>query len=135
MILMHAKKWTIGLTLLCTLNCFAKDITVDNRTDKYGTGYLNYSPCSSKAGDKGIVKPHSSMKMSQSTIETFCGFFSCDARIYASKDCGGSEIAIITLNYDHGVTHIKNLDKEHYSFSGSGSHIKIEPAKENDWLS
>lgn len=107
--------------------CFADDIHLLNNTNFYGTAHVSYSPCSSAAGDTGIMHPHGTLVVPGSAITAFCGPFSCDAHLYMSKDCSGKEVATITISSRKGIIAIKNHDPEHLSLSGSGSQGVINP--------
>jgi hypothetical protein len=127
------------VALLCalsfsTLSLSAQaEISVTNNTDSYGTGYIASSPCSSQIGDRGIIKPHGGLKVPEVAIEYYCGIFTCEAHVYATQDCSGKEIATLTVDFYNGVTHINNLDSEHFVVSGGGNQVVIDPGSKS-WL-
>lgn len=112
------------------------DVTVVNNTDYYGTASLSLTPCSSRAGDRGIIPPHGSLTVPGSLLNTFCSLFSCDAHIYASKDCSGKEVATVTVDSENGITSIKNYAKDQFVINGGGMSATIDPASGSwkNWL-
>lgn len=119
----------LALTLIITtlpVISFA-DITLVNNTDLYGTAALSMSPCSSRAGDRGIIPPHGTLTVPQSILNSFCSLWSCDAHIYATKDCSGKEMATITVNSSDGITNIQNNVSDQYTITGGGMSIQIDP--------
>lgn len=134
---MRLKRYVLLIALaISPLPLFAySNIDVINNTDSYGTGYINFSPCSASAGDKGILKPHATFSVPESAIKLFCGS-SCDAHVFASKSCSGKEIAKVKIDSKKGVTSITNYDKEHYNISGGGTSVTIDPVAQglSDWF-
>lgn len=129
----------IASSLALPLFANAADLTIINNTDIYGTGYVNFSPCSSRAGDKGILKPHQPLTVPGKVFSIFCLGFSCEAHVYGTQDCSGKELAAVTIDPDKGVTKINNYDKEHFAVSGTGTNIIIDPVNKGwknwfNWL-
>lgn len=102
-------------------------LKIVNNTESYGTAYYNIGPCSSWAGSEGIIKPHSTFEVSQKTLSLFCHKESCNALIYPTNNCSGSEIAVAKINPKIGVIELSNLDPEHYIISGGGTNIIVDP--------
>ncbi len=129
-----------ALTLLSS-SAFAVhgvDIHITNNTDFPGTGFVNSSPCSSKAGDIGIVKPHGApVSVSTSILSLFCVFSSsCEVHVFLSKDCTGKELGTANVDANKGIVNFTNLDTEHYVITGDATHITVDPVKKSwkDWF-
>lgn len=119
---------------LCSFSLIAQaaDINIHNNTDSYGTAKFTYSPCSSKLGDKGIVQPHqTNFTVPQAVLDTFCRVTTCDAHIFLTKDCSGTEAVTATVDRNKGVIDIKNHVSDRYIITGSGTDITITQIDKN----
>lgn len=105
------------------------DITVQNNTNYYATAFLGFSPCSASLGDAGILKPHQTLTIPQSVINTFCvRGFDCEAKVYRSNNCSGPMVAKAKISPDTGVKSIANYDTKHIRIVGSGHRVTVYPA-------
>lgn len=104
----------------------AIDITINNNTNLHGTGYINSSPCSSFAGENGIIKPHSSLTIPQAIMGLFCIMgMPCEAHVFMTKDCSGKEIATAKIDLKKGILDYTNLDPEHFDIQASGGNVNV----------
>lgn len=113
------------------------EIHVTNNTSLYGTGSFWASPCSSVLGDIGIAKPHDAdFTIPTKVITMFCAGSTCEAYIYASKNCSGSKKATVKVNAKDGVIKIENHDPKHFTVSGTGMHIVVNEISPSftDWI-
>lgn len=123
-------------SILCLLPLIAyAEVKIHNNTDAYGTGKIKNGACSSTLGDSGVMNPHGSMTLSKLEIISLCGFKTCEAYIYMSKDCSGNKLATVSLNVD-GVKNILNHQPDQFSIWGGGSSMTIDAKKYGlfDWL-
>ena len=108
------------------------DLLLQNETGAYATAYAGVSPCSSAAGDRGIIKPHESISVPGFALSLVCAS-GCEGNIYISKNCGGSKIATVTISDKKTVTHITNHNVNGYVVSASGDGLVVKltggPAK------
>lgn len=122
--------WMCAFTLATSTLSFA-DITINNNTDYYGTGYTNFTPCSSRLGV--IIEPHQIYTIPQSKIDGLCGLFGCEVHIFLTNNCSGNEFATVQVNHS-GVTSIDNHDREHFEIVGSGNYFTLNVIKKG-WRS
>jgi len=111
------------------------DLHIQNNTGSYGTAtlstMLSSSPCSSHAGSEmGIIKPHEPLTIPQIAFDIFCGLLPCQAHVYATTDCSGPEVAVLSIQNGWGITGIQSQDSR-YKFSGSGNNLTVDPASLN----
>lgn len=109
----------------------ATDMTFTNHTNVQGTATLKSSPCSSRAGASGIAQPGQTLSVSNSVMgQAFTMFCfpsdKCDAHVFASNNCSGSEIATVTISKSQGVVDVKNKDNSQYTVRGNGKNITLE---------
>ena len=105
------------------------DITVYNNTDSYATAYVKDSPCSSDLGNSGVAKPRQSLNIPHIVFTKYCGFSTCDAHIFATKDCGasGKEVATVTIDGFLGeVKSVNNLDSAHYDIQHGKNSVTVD---------
>ena len=128
-------KISTAITLASISLAAHADLSVVNHTESFGTAYLSTviasSPCSSRAGDRGIMKPNGKLDVPQAVFTIFCGLLTCEAHIYADTNCGGNEVTRITVDPYKGITDINNLDPEHYVASHSGNDVIMDPGPGN----
>ena len=100
------------------------DFNITNNSDTYGTIQIGYFPCSSWAGEEGIMKPHALHVFTHTLISTICGK-SCSADFYPSNNCSGKIIGTAKIDEDLGVISYTNNDEAHYSITGAGFDFTI----------
>src|SRR3990167_5583317 len=119
------KNLLLATTLMFALPAFA-DITVINKTDYSGTGYINSSPCSSKVSG-GVHHPHDTLTVPQSVITTFCMIGRCTAHVYTNENCSGKEIATADIDKKNGSVKSMIYDKERFDIENKGKTVIINP--------
>lgn len=102
-------------------------ITIINNTDSYGTGYAGFSPCSTIAGDAGIIKPHETKSLDISAVSMFCGDRNCDGHVFLNKSCSGRQMAKVVVNAKKGIISVTNYDTQHYNVTIDGNTARIDP--------
>lgn len=100
------------------------DIDVRNNTKGFGTAKTNLSPCSSTAGDAGIINPDSNLTIPQFVLNLYCAF-GCNVEVYMTKNCSGKSIATLTVNPNKGITKINNHNEVGYFVLGNGKAASI----------
>lgn len=121
------KKFKLAATVACTLSfcsagVLADNIHLQNNTNTYMTASAGYSPCSSAAGDSGLIKPGEGMDVPSAALALFCTL-GCEASIYASKSCSGKKIATIKINKDKTVGAVTNAPGSSYVIAASGNTV------------
>ncbi|RDI46057.1 hypothetical protein [Aquicella lusitana] len=111
------------------------DISVANNTNSYATAHVGFI-CSSIVND-GVIKPHSSLNISQSIIDLYC-VGSCKTDIYMSKNCSGKSVATVSVDQHKGVTGISNHNVNGYYVAGGGYSASVNGGSRKaglfDWL-
>ena len=124
-----------AIAILALSSSAFADISLVNKTNFYGTAKFDNSPCSSKAGPFGTVKPNSTFNVPNFAISHYCGSTSCTAHVYMNTSCEGKEAVIVTLDAKNGVTNFTNLDPKHLDIQGSGHTITVNPiAGFGNWI-
>lgn len=121
------KHWMLTIIFLFSIYPIMSmaDITVDNHTHIYATGYTKRT-CSSAAGSSGVLQPYqSNFNIPQSILDTFCFISNCTVHVYASQDCSGDKIAIVEVDRKKGITSLINLDLFHYNMIWNANHVTI----------
>lgn len=118
--------------LMLSAPAFA-DVSIANNTNAAATALTTTSPCSSAAGDQGVIKPHSNVVVPQWVVGLYCAF-GCDINVYISNNCGGPKIATIHATADRGVTNINNHHVNGYKVVGSGFSASIEQDAPKGWF-
>ena len=125
---MHFKIATLISTFIfSTIPLFAyADIIVTDNTNSPATGLVD-GACTSIAGRQGIVQPHGSLTISQSTLNKYCK--SCTLDVYMTKDClfsGHGKIAIAYINKNEGITNIVMEKGSNYKINWTKNSAVIE---------
>lgn len=107
------------------------DVIINNYTNAPGTAYAGMSPCSSVAGDKGIIKAHSKMVVPQFVLDVYCSK-SCKANVFMTKNCTGHKIATLTVDKT-GITGISNDNVDGYVVSGGGKNVSVNGGPQRKW--
>lgn len=121
------RKFKLAAVVACTLSIysagvFADTIHLQNNTNTYMTASAGYSPCSSAAGDSGVIKPGEGMDVPSAALTLFCTL-GCEASIYASKSCSGKKIATIKINKDQTVGIVTNTSGSGYVITSAGNTV------------
>lgn len=108
------------------------DLFIINNTGSYVTTTISQFICSSSVlGDDGITNPNSSKTISAKNLSTACILHThkCHAEVHLSKDCSGPAIAAVDFDISTGVIpgSIIQRDSSHYTLSGSGFHVILDP--------
>lgn len=98
---------------------------VDNHTKAYGTAQTGMSPCSSSAGNTGLIKPHGVYKVPEDAFNMFCKT-TCQIKLYMNKNCSHKPIGIIKVNHTKGILKIDDYHVNQYALSGSGFLLAVE---------
>lgn len=107
---------------ICSTSVFAGNIHLQNNTNTYMTASAGYSPCSSAAGDSGMIKPGEGLDVPPAALILFCAY-GCDASIYASKSCSGKKIATVKINKDKTIGAVNNTSDGVYVIAASGNTV------------
>lgn len=125
-----------GLVAICVFACslpaFA-DLSISNTTSAHATARTTTSPCSSAAGDQGILKPNSTLVVPKFVVDLFC-LAGCDAQVFISKDCSAKKIATAHIESLKGVTSITNHNVEGYYVTASGNSVTIAGGPSQTWF-
>jgi hypothetical protein len=108
------------------------DITIHNNTNAPATASVSISPCSNAAGDRGVIKPHSSITIPDFLVGLYCTS-DCKAQVFMSRNCSGKSIATVTGNVRQGVKNIDNHSVKGFRLAGSGKDITIEGGPAKKW--
>lgn len=107
---------------ICSTAVFADNIHLQNNTNTYMTASAGYSPCSSAAGDSGMIKPGEGLEVPSAALSLFCTL-GCEASIYASKSCSGKKIATVKINRDKTIGAVSNANGSGYVITASGNTV------------
>lgn len=112
------------------------EINITNNTNATGVAKIN-GLCSGII-EKGKIKPHSVFTVPDDILKQFCNP-NCKAQIYMNDTlCTGSAFASVNIDMTSGVTGYTNHDEKHYTISGMGEAITVDPASSwknwFDWL-
>jgi len=120
------KSLLFALASLISTSSFAfQELTVTNKSNAYATGRAGYSPCSSFAGEKGVLQPLGTMTIPQMALDLYCKP-NCNVDIYISKSCSGKSIATAHVDYNNGVTSVSNHNAGAYHIAGTGHNMYLE---------
>lgn len=108
------------------------DMLIANNTETAATAYAGSSPCSNAAGDRGVIKPHSSVQVPDFVIGIYCTH-NCTAEVFMNKNCSGKSIASVIANKKDGVVSITNHDVDGYRVVGTGKSVSVEGGPARKW--
>jgi hypothetical protein len=123
-----------AVTLSMTPFAAFADITIKNNTSSAATAFAGNSPCSSAAGDRGVMQPHAQVTIPDFLVGMYCSS-DCKAQVFMSKNCSGKSIATIVANKREGIKSIANNDSSPngYHLEGHGNTISIEGGPSRKW--
>ncbi|OGT63814.1 MAG: hypothetical protein A3E85_05185 [Gammaproteobacteria bacterium RIFCSPHIGHO2_12_FULL_45_12] len=121
--------------MLSALPTFAfADLIVANDTNAPVTGHLKVF-CSSVASTQGIIQPHQTIVVPQSTFDKidFLCSHGCDVDVYATDNCKGAKIATVEISKTAGISNIRNSHANGYYLAGGGFKVAIEGTAARKW--
>src|SRR3990167_10484339 len=120
---MKIKQWIVSVMFFIIPTLGLADITVENHTNIYATGYAKRT-CSSTAGARGVLQPYQTdYSIPQAALDSFCLLSNCIVHVYSSQDCSGTKIAIAEVDRRKGIINLTNLDTDHYEMIWSARHV------------
>ncbi len=115
-----------ALFLLLPTLASANDLIIDNNTNDNLTLAFN-GTCTNILWKKmGVILPHSSSWIPEFAFSNACSnnTLDCQANVYATSDCYGSAISVVTFDISKGIKEIVSQNNK-YIVSGSDYHLKI----------
>ncbi len=89
-------------------------VVIENLTDSDATAssVAFNNACSKDVG--GIIKPHGSIKIKASLINTSCVSKVCDAQIHMSGNCSGSIIGTAEISSNGGIINLSSMNESSF---------------------
>lgn len=121
---------TVSLSII-PLTAFA-DLTLVNNTASPATASVTGSPCSSAAGNLGILQPHGGKVVVKDWILNMYCKNGCTGHVYMNRNCSGKSIATVMAKTSDGVTSVSDV-ADGYKIAGMGKSVSIEGGPSRKW--
>lgn len=111
------------------------DLTIVNNSSSAATASVTGSPCSSAAGNMGILQPHGGKVVVKDWILNMYCKNGCTGHVYMNRNCSGKSIAEVKASTKDGVTDVQVADgsTDAYKIVGRGHNVSIEGGPSRKW--